>query len=226
MKSFRVTVPQFRSFRPGQHVDIRLTAPDGYQAQRSYSIASTEAGSGTLELTVELLEDGEVSPYFHDVVREGDQFELRGPIGGPFTWTADRGGPSLLVGGGSGVVPLMSMLRHRAMAMGQPVRAALLYSARSINEVIYREELERMVAEDASFDLFMTLTRSQPPDWADFSRRVDEPMLQELVERLGRPAHSYVCGPTSFVETVATLLVDSGIPASDVHTERFGPSGA
>lgn len=227
VKSFRLALPAIYQFRPGQHVDVRLTAPDGYQAQRSYSIASAPDGGGTIDITVELIEDGEVSPYFHDVVREGDQIEMRGPIGGPFTWTVEQDGPLLLAGGGSGVVPLMSMLRHRAgaLAKGAAVRSALLYSVRELDDVIYSDELEKMAAADRNLDLRLTLTRKQPPDWTGNARRVDARMLREVIERLGRPALSYICGPTGFVESVAGLLVDEGLPPETIMTERFGPSG-
>ncbi len=226
VKSFRLAADGFERYRPGQHVDVRLTAPDGYQAQRSYSLASAPENSGSIEITVELIGDGEVSPYFHQVVREGDQFELRGPIGGPFTWTSVLGGPLLLVGGGSGVVPLMSMLRHRVAGEGAPARAALLYSSRSHGEVIYSAELEQMQEAGDGLDLALTLTREQPADWSGFARRVDGPMLDEVIGQLGDPAHSYVCGPTGFVEAVASMLVDRGLPPETIRTERFGPSGS
>jgi ferredoxin-NADP reductase len=225
VKSFTLELPDWRAFRPGQHYDVRLTAPDGYQAQRSYSIASAPERSGSIELTVEVIEDGEVSPYFHEVVREGDQVEVRGPIGGPFTWTVKSGGPVLLAGGGSGVVPLMSMLRHRAEAGGSGIPALLLYSARGIDEAIYREELLDMAARDEGFQLELALTRRQPPGWAGYARRVDMDMLREAIAKLGEPAYAFVCGPTGFVEAVASSLVESGMPAGRVRTERFGPSG-
>ena len=227
VKSFRLANPGFTRFRAGQHVDVRLTAPDGYQAQRSYSIASAPDGGGTIDITVELIDDGEVSPYFHEVVQEGDQIETRGPIGGPFTWGVERGGPLLLAGGGSGVVPLMSILRHRAAASadGAAVRSALLYSVRELDDVIYRDELERMAEQDQNMDLSLTLTRKQPPDWTGNSRRVDAQMLREVIARLGTPALSYICGSTGFVESVAGLLVDEGLPPESIMTERFGPTG-
>jgi ferredoxin-NADP reductase len=225
VKSFTLALPEWRPFRAGQHFDVRLTAPDGYQAQRSYSIASPPEQRGSVEITVELLEDGEVSPYFHEVVQEGDQIEMRGPIGGPFTWSPKMGGPLLLLGGGSGVVPLMSMLRHRKAAGATDIPATLLYSARGLDEVIYSKELEQMADADERFHLALTLTRRQPPGWQGFARRVDAAMLQETIDRLGTPGLAYVCGPSGFVESVAWRLVELGIPPANVRTERFGPTG-
>jgi ferredoxin-NADP reductase len=224
VKSFALRLPQWRPFKPGQHVDVRLTAPDGYQAQRSYSIASSPEQEGVLELTIELIEDGEVSPYFHEVVEPGDQIEIRGPIGGPFTWGAAMGGPLLLVAGGSGVVPLMSMLRHRA-ATGRGVPAVLLYSSRAYEDIIYRRELERMVGADAGLNVWHTLTRTQPAGWTGYRRRIDQDMLLEALGQVGAAPHTYVCGPTAFVEVVADGLVAAGVPPERVRTERFGPSG-
>jgi ferredoxin-NADP reductase len=228
-KSFRLSVPGFGSFRPGQRVDIRLTAPDGYQAHRSYSIASAPAKNDlpeTIDLTVELIENGEVSPYFHEVVQPGDKVVLRGPIGGPFTWAAALGGPLLLVAGGSGIVPLMSMLRYRASYnSGDRPRAALLYSSRYITDVIYLDELSQMAERDEGFDFALTLTRDRPTGWSGYGRRVDGPMLSEVITGLSTPAHSYVCGPTEFVESVSTRLLELGLPMESIHTERFGPSG-
>lgn len=226
VKSFRLTAQGFERFRPGQHVDVRLTAPDGYQAQRSYSIASAPGDTGSLEITVEVIEDGEVSPYFHEVVQEGDQIELRGPIGGPFTWTSSQGGPLLLIGGGSGVVPLMSMLRHRASSEGESLSAALLYSSRTLDDVIYKEELERLSDEDAELNVNLTLTRQNDTNWSGLTRRVDAPMLKDVIDNLGEPAVSYICGSTGFVESVASTLVDLGLPPESIRTERFGPSGS
>lgn len=229
VKSFSLSAPGFDRFRPGQHVDVRLTAPDGYQAQRSYSIASAPGSSNsneTLDITVELIEDGEVSPYFHEVVREGDKIELRGPIGGPFTWTTAIGGPLLLVGGGSGIVPLMSMLRHRASNNSESVPAALLYSSRTLDDVIYHDELETMAAGDDQFNLSVTLTRERPSGWAGFSGRIDAAMLNSVIEKMGEPAASYVCGPTGFVESAASMLVDRGLLPESIRTERFGPTGS
>ncbi|MBI4306522.1 MAG: ferredoxin reductase [Chloroflexi bacterium] len=224
VKSFTFRLPDWQPFRPGQHFDVRLTAPDGYQAQRSYSAASPPEDTGTVELTVELMPGGEVSPYFHDIVAPGDSVELRGPIGGPFTWTSAVGGPLLLVGGGSGIVPLMSMLRHRRRT-GSNVPASLLYSARSWDEVIYRDELVEYAMNDRSFHFLLTLTRQQPPGWKGPARRIDPEIIGTAVGGIGTPAHAYVCGSEGFVETAASLLVESGVPPDVVRTERFGPTG-
>ena len=220
VKTFTLRLPQWRPFVAGQHVDVRLTAPDGYQAQRSYSIASAPETEGVIDLTVEVMPDGEVSPYFHEVVEVDDTIEVRGPIGGPFTWTAAAGGPLLLVGGGSGIVPLMSMLRHRAAA-AQEVPAVLLYSSRSLEEVIYRDELAR---DQANLTVLHTLTRSQPPDWGGYARRIDREMLTEAIERLSETCRVFICGSGSFAEHVANTLVDIGVAPERIRTERFGPS--
>jgi ferredoxin-NADP reductase len=207
---------------PGQHVDVRLTAEDGYQAQRSYSIASAPE-RGRLELTVEDLDDGEVSPYLTEELRAGDRLELRGPIGGYFTWTENDGGPLLLVAGGSGVVPLMSILRYRA-AIGNTIPATLLYSSRSWDDVIYKDELDALSA-DPSLRVVHTLTRSHPAGWTGYTRRIDAAMLHEVAGVNGAGGLAYVCGPTRLVENVASDLVALGYPAQRVKTERFGPSG-
>jgi ferredoxin-NADP reductase len=204
--------------RAGQHVDVRLTAEDGYQAQRSYSIASPPEADEVV-LTVERLDDGEVSPYLVDVLREGDDVELRGPIGGPFTWSVADGGPLLLIGGGSGLVPLMAMLRHRAAHAADHVPARVLVSARAIDDVLYRAELEGMA------DVRITLTREQPGGWEGWSRRVDAAMLTELGPPPSEHPHTFICGPTAFVELVAGLLVDLGHAPASIRTERFGPTG-
>lgn len=224
VKSFRISMPEWRTFRPGQHVDVRLTAPDGYQALRSYSIASAPEMTGAVDLTIELVPEGEVSTWFHDVAAVGDPIEVRGPIGGPFTWTVEAGGPLLLVGGGSGVVPLMSMLRHRGIA-DSSVPAVLLYSARNEEDLIYRRELTELDEASDSLSVVYTLTRSQPEHWTGYSRRVDVGMLKDVIDRIGTPAHVFVCGPTSFVENVAVGLVSIGVGADLIRTERFGPSG-
>ena len=221
VKTLRLEVPAWPGHRAGQHVDIRLTAEDGYQAQRSYSIASAPGGS-RVELTVERLEDGEVSPYLTDELRPGDQLELRGPVGGYFVWEPPQGGPVLLVGGGSGVVPLMAMIRARAAA-GSDVEMRLLFSSRSWGDVIYRDELERLDGDGLT--VVHTLTRSQPQGWTGYARRVDDEMLAEVAPpSAGRPL-VYVCGPTPFVEAVAEMLVRLGHEPHRIRTERFGPTG-
>ena len=214
VKTILLDAPEWSGHRAGQHVDVRLTAEDGYQAQRSYSIASAPEDH-RLAITVERLDDGEVSPYLTDELRPGDKLELRGPIGGYFVWEAEQGGPLLLVGGGSGVVPLRSMLRHRA-AVSSQVPARLLYSARSLEDVIYREELER-------FDVVYTLTREQPHGWTGYRRRVDAEMLADV--SFDGQGVAYVCGPTPFVEGVAQALVQLGHDPQAIKTERFGPTG-
>jgi ferredoxin-NADP reductase len=221
VKTIALDVPDWPGHLPGQHVDIRLTAEDGYQAQRSYSIASAP-DSSVLELTVEYLTDGEVSPYLTEELRQGDRFELRGPVGGYFVWEPSQGGPLLLVAGGSGVVPLMAMLRHR-VATQADVPTTLLLSSRGWDDVIYRDELE-----DLSMDgirVAHTLTRSQPDGWTGYSRRVDGDMLRELGPTPAERPHVYVCGPTPFVEAVATSLVELGHEPARIRTERFGPTG-
>ncbi|PYP76101.1 MAG: oxidoreductase [Gemmatimonadetes bacterium] len=218
-------VPQWPGHRAGQHVDVRLVAEDGYQAQRSYSIASAPA-ERTVALTVERLDDGEVSPYLCGVLQPADGVEVRGPIGGYFVWEVAQGGPLLLVAGGSGIVPLMAMLRHHARAdvsarAAVPVR--LLYSARTLDDVIYRAELEKL-ADPPQVEVVLTLTRDAPPAWSGYRRRVDRAMLEAVSWPSSAAPHVYVCGPTSLVESVATLLVDLGHEASRVRTERFGPT--
>jgi ferredoxin-NADP reductase len=199
--------------RPGQHLDVRLTAEGGYQAERSYSIAS--APGDELGITVERLDDGEVSPYLVDEVAEGDQFEIRGPIGGYFVWN-DDGRPLLLVGGGSGVVPLMAMIRSSSGAT--PIR--LLYSSRMYDEIIYRDELEQSPAE-----VFHTLTRSQPPGWSGYSRRIDDEILREVAWPARERPQVFVCGSTRFVDAAADGLVRLGYEPGWVRTERFGATG-
>jgi ferredoxin-NADP reductase len=219
-------VPGWPGHRAGQHVDVRLTAEDGYQAERSYSIASAPEDP-RLALTVELIDDGEVSPYLVGELRAGDEIELRGPIGGPFTWSAGEGGPLLLVGGGSGLVPLIAMLRHRAAA-GSDVDARLLVSARRMEDLLYREELARHAAR-AGVQVRATLTREPAPPADDgldaFRGRVDAPMLTALGPRPDARPRAYVCGPTPFVEHAADLLVALGHDPAAIRTERFGPTG-
>ena len=221
--SLLLEVPDWEGHRAGQHVDVRLTAPDGYTAQRSYSIASAPE-EGRLVLTVDRLDDGEVSPYLTDVLMVGDRLELRGPIGGYFVWEAKDGGPLLLVGGGSGVVPLMAMIRHRAAA-GSGVPTRLLLSSRSYGEIIYREELERLAARDGSLEVTHTLTRSRPKGWGGHSRRIDAEMLEEVGWLPEENPLAFVCGPTPLVEAAGTALVGLGHDPSRVKTERFGATG-
>jgi ferredoxin-NADP reductase len=221
--SLLLDVPGWEGHLPGQHVDVRLTAEDGYQAERSYSIASAPDGR-RVELAVERIDDGEVSPYLAGEVRAGDQFELRGPIGGYFVWQPGLGGPLLLVAGGSGVVPLMAMLRHRS-ATGSSTPARLLYSSRSLEDVIYRRELERLAAADDGVAVTHTLTRAQPPGWEGYDRRIDAAMLKEVGWPPGDRPLVYVCGPTRLVEAVADDLVALGHDPDLVRTERFGPTG-
>jgi ferredoxin-NADP reductase len=212
-------VPDWPGHLPGQHLDVRLTAEDGYQAERSYSIASSPENS-QLEITVEILEDGEVSPYLTRELRPGDELELRGPIGGYFTWQVADGGPLVLLGGGSGLVPLMAMLRHRDDAK---VESTLLLSARTWDDVLYRDELTK-VAENGVM-VHYTLTREQPPGWTGWSGRVNDEMLRKLGADPSRQPRVYVCGPTSFAEAVADLLVQLGHDPHAIRIERFGPTG-
>ncbi|MDQ6815842.1 MAG: ferredoxin reductase [Actinomycetota bacterium] len=221
VNTIALEVPDWPGHRAGQHVDVRLTAEDGYQAERSYSIASAPDGT-RVELTVERLGAGEVSPYLTEELRPGDQIELRGPVGGYFVWEPSQGGPVMLVGGGSGVVPLMAMIRHRAAA-GSDADMRLLFSSRSWEDVIYREELERLSGDGLS--VVHTLTRSQPLDWTGYTRRVDPKMLAELAPGPAARPHIFVCGPTPFVEAVAEAFVQLGHEPQGVKTERFGPTG-
>jgi ferredoxin-NADP reductase len=220
VKTLALTVPGWAGHRAGQHLDVRLTAEDGYQAERSYSIAS--APGEPLALTVERLDDGEVSPYLVDEAREGDGFEVRGPIGGYFVWEPDDPAPVLLVGGGSGVVPLMSMARSRARAGGTaPMR--LLYSSRSFDDVIYRDELDALAGN--GFEVVHTLTREQPPGWTGFSRRIDPELLAEVAWPAEDEPRVFVCGSTRFVDAAADGLVELGYDPRSIRTERFGATG-
>ena len=218
--TIRLDVPGWPGHRAGQHVDVRLTADDGYQAQRSYSIASAPEDEH-LVLTVERLDDGEVSPYLTQTVQPGDELELRGPVGGYFVWDAADSGPLLLVAGGSGIVPLRAMLRHRERS-GSDVPVRLLYSSRSLDDVIYRSELAE---QGAGVEVVQTLTREQPDDWTGYARRVDAALLREVAWPAEQEPLAFVCGPTSFVETVASGLVALSYPPARVKTERFGASG-
>src|SRR2546429_2863513 len=223
VKTLTLGLPDWTPHRPGQACDVRLTAQDGYSAQRSYSVASEPERTGEIALTVERIGDGEVSPYLDDTVVVGDRFEVRGPIGGYFVWDSSIGGPLLLVAGGSGVVPLMAMLRHRDAA-GVKDPARLLYSARTYEQIIYRQELE-MLARKNGLTVSYTLTRSQPAGWKGYARRVDDAMLRDLRAPLGRDALAFICGPTALVEVAADGLERVGLPADRIRTERFGPSG-
>jgi ferredoxin-NADP reductase len=216
-------VPDWPGHVAGQHLDVRLTAEDGYQAERSYSIASAPEDA-RVALTVERIDDGEVSPYLAGDVVAGDQFEIRGPIGGHFTWRADEGGPLLLIGGGSGLVPLMAMLRHRAAA-GSRADTRLLLSARDWEAVLYRDELGRLASAGDGLGITYTLTRAQPAGWSGYARRVDAEMLSAVGPAAAVSPRCFVCGPTPFVESVADALVGLGHTTGAVHTERFGPTG-
>jgi ferredoxin-NADP reductase len=220
-KSVVLELPDWRGHRAGQHVDVRLTAEDGYQAERSYSIASAPDDEH-LVLTIERLEDGEVSPYLTDVLRPGDELELRGPIGGYFVWESSHRGPLMMIAGGSGVVPFRAMLRDWA-ASGRVVPARLLYSARTLEDVIYRSEFERVAEEGA--DVQLTLTRQWPSDWRGHRGRVGRSLLVEVIWPPQQRPIVYICGPTAFVEVVAEALVDAGHEPRRIKTERFGPTG-
>ena len=246
VKLFRLKLPVPASFRAGQYFDIRLTAPDGYQAQRSYSVSSSPDEPGVIELAVELIPGGEVSSYFHEAVQKGDRIELRGPIGGHFTWTPEYTRPVLLVAGGSGIAPIMSMIRHRSAA-GASSQMLLMFSVRTESDILFRRQLEQMAQEDATFELLITLTRAAAaitakPGWAGATRRIDRQMIGEAFETVARPAgtaraagadrlkapertfeRAYVCGGTGFVESIADFLLDTGMDYNEIRTERFGP---
>ena len=242
VKSFRLNMPGRGSFRAGQYYDIRLTAPDGYQAQRSYSISSSPEEPGVIELVIELIPGGEVSSYFHEAVEKGERIELRGPIGGHFTWTPGYAGPVLLVAGGSGIAPLMSMLRHRHTA-GASSQMLLMFSVRTESDILFRQELEQMASEDTNFKLVITLTRAAPAEWAGDTRRIDRQMIGAAFNTMAPEAgdqetgagfggameperkfgRAYVCGGTGFVESIASYLLESGMDYNEIRTERFGP---
>jgi ferredoxin-NADP reductase len=226
VKSLILDLPDWRTHLPGQHVDVRLTAEDGYQTERSYSIASSPEDD-RLMLTVERIDDGEVSPYLTEVLQIGDRVELRGPIGGYFVWNAGRDpgrAPVLLVAGGSGIAPLMAMIRHRAKS-DEKVPTRLLYSSRSYEEIIYREELDRLAESDPTLSVIYTLTRRQPENWTGYARRIDQAMLKETAWPPSERPLAFTCGPTSLVETVASYLQALGYEPGRIKTERFGPSG-
>ncbi len=223
VSSLVLDVPGWPGHLAGQHVDVRLTAEDGYQAQRSYSIASPPEDS-RVTLTVERLDEGEVSPYLVGELRVGDRVELRGPIGGYFVWEAGDERPLLLIAGGSGIVPLMAMIRHRAAA-GATAPTRLLYSSRTFEDVIYRQELDRLSAGEGGLAVTHTLTRSRPPDWSGYARRIDRDMLKEVAWPKEEGPAVYVCGPTALVEVTADLLVELGYDPASIKTERFGATG-
>jgi ferredoxin-NADP reductase len=227
VRSFTLSIPDWGGHRAGQHVDLRLTAADGYSVERSYSIASEPERSGEIELTVERIKDGEVSAFLHDVAVTGDRIEVRGPIGGYFVWDASGAmatEPLFLIAGGSGVVPLMAMLRHRARAGGRnPTR--LLFSSRHLAEVIYGDELDRLAGAGDGLEVVHALTRSQPAGWMGYARRIDDRMIGEVLDPLGPTTRSFVCGPTALVEVAANALVRLGLPGDRIRTERFGPTG-
>ena len=219
VRTITLDVPDWSGHRAGQHLDIRLTAEDGYQAEREYSIAS--APDEPVAITVERLEDGEVSPYLTEELRPGDELEVRGPIGGYFVWEPGDGGPLMLIAGGSGIVPLRSILRHRQRT-GSPVQARLLYSSRTLPDVIYSAELGN---QPDGVEVIYTLTRQQPPGWTGHSGRIDADLLSKVAWSAAAEPIAYVCGPTSFVEVAAAGLVSLGYPPERVKTERFGASG-
>jgi ferredoxin-NADP reductase len=223
VKSLLLDVTGWRGHLPGQHVDIRLTAEDGYQAQRSYSIASPPEDDH-LTLTVERVDDGEVSPYLLDHLRTGDRFELRGPIGGYFVWTSDMGGPLYLIAGGSGIAPLMAMLRHRRK-QNSYAPTLLLYSSKTLDDVIYRGQLDAMADGDPNLRIANTLTRKQPTGWTGYGRRIDKALLAETTFMPHQNPKIFICGPTPLVETASRLLVELGHDPLTIKTERFGPTG-
>ncbi len=225
VKSYSLRPAKPFSFVAGQHVDVRLTAPDGYQAQRSYSIGSAPGGE-TIELVVERLDEGEVSPFFHEVVAVGDTIEMRGPIGGHFNWLPGEGGPILLIGGGSGVVPLVSMLRERQRS-GSNAPFVLVYSARTFADVIFRDELMRHAEADAGFALILTLTREAAPVAGARQGRINREVIADALSRLGgAPRLAFICGATAFVEVASMFLVEAGVPPGRVRTERYGGTPA
>jgi len=222
-RSLVLQVEGWQPHEAGQHVDVRLTAADGYQAQRSYSISSAPLASHA-ELLVDCVPDGEVSPYLTGEARVGDRFELRGPIGGYFVWTPEYGDPLLLIAAGSGIAPLASILAHRAVAARCPP-TRVLYSVRTTQDIIFKERLEAWRRDDPTLAVSLTLTRSAPTDWTGYRRRIDAAMLREVAFEMSDRPLAYVCGPTTMVEAAADALVRIGYPAERIRTERFGPSG-
>jgi len=224
VRTIAFSLPQWTGHLAGQHVDVRLTTEDGYQAERSYSLASPGGRIALIEITVERITDGEVSPFLTEQLALGDSIELRGPLGGYFTWSPENPAPLMLIAGGSGIVPLMSMLRTRTKALLRPP-TRLLYSSRNFEEIIYRSELDSLVATMDGLSIAHTLTRGAPVNWNGETRRVDRAMLAKYTFPAAQAPHNFVCGPTSFVETVADCLVALGHPETVIKTERFGPTG-
>jgi ferredoxin-NADP reductase len=225
VKTFTLALPNWFQHKAGQHYDVRLAGSDGCQTECSYSIASEPERTGEIDLTVEKIEDGKVSSYMHDILLVGDQIEVRGPIGGYFAWKTSMAVPLLLVAGGSGIVPLMSMIRHvTAMSLNIPLR--LLYSSRTPDDVIYSDELSGLQDSRCKLEIFYTFTRQMPPGWSGYARRIDTHMLREVAGLLWAKAQAYVCGPTLMVEAVANGLLQVGLAPRQIRTERFGPTGS
>ncbi len=223
VKLFTLEVPTGGNFKAGQHYDVRLTAPDGYQAQRSYSLASSPGNTNLIEIAIELIDDGEVSSYFHDSVEPGEMIEIRGPIGGHFTWEPSHTKSSIFVAGGSGIAPIISMLRHR-FTVKNNAPALLLFSVRTEDDILYREELERMSDNDPSLHVVTTITRGTSKDWIGNTRRIDQGMIDSALVNTGvKPESAYVCGGSGFVESIADILLDVGLDFNQIHIERFGP---
>ena len=223
VKLFTLEVPTGGNFKAGQHYDVRLTAPDGYQAQRSYSLASSPGDTNLIEIAIELIDDGEVSSYFHDSVEPGEMIEVRGPIGGHFTWEPSHTKSSIFVAGGSGIAPIISMLRHR-FTVKNNAPALLLFSVRTEDDILYREELERMSDNDPSLHVVTTVTRGTSKDWIGNTRRIDQGMIDSALVNTGvKPESAYVCGGSGFVESIANILLDTGLDFKQIHIERFGP---
>ena len=223
VKLFTLEVPTGGNFKAGQHYDVRLTATDGYQAQRSYSLASSPGDTNLIEIAIELIDDGEVSSYFHDSVEPGEMIEVRGPIGGHFTWEPSHTKSSIFVAGGSGIAPIISMLRHR-FTVKNNAPALLLFSVRTEDDILYREELERMSDNDPSLHVVTTVTRRTSKDWIGNTRRIDQGMIDSaLVDTGVKPESAYVCGGSGFVESIANILLDTGLDFKQIHIERFGP---
>ena len=223
VKLFTLEVPTGGNFKAGQHYDVRLTAPDGYPAQRTYSLASSPGDTNLIEIAIELIDDGEASSYFHDSVEPGEMIEVRGPIGGHFTWEPSHTKSSIFLAGGSGIAPIISMLRHR-FTVKNNAPALLLFSVRTEDDILYREELERMSDNDPSLHVVTTITRGTSKDWIGNTRRIDQGMIDSALVNTGVKAESaYVCGGSGFVESIADILLDTGLDFNQIHIERFGP---